>query len=144
MSGGPHRSLPLPAVEGHEDEAAIRGRAALHGDAIAAHTPQSPWDGRGLEEVGLGKGRLDRVGGLARVIVRDRAVNVMSDVRCSDTVVQPVDERRVRPVDGKEGPAHIREVVVMQMGHVDGLHIALDEAFEIRHVRRKGGDARVR
>ena len=46
----------------------------------------------------LGEGLLDRFGRLSRVVVRDRAVDVVGDVRGADTVVQPVDQRRVRPM----------------------------------------------
>mmetsp|Transcript_60253 Transcript_60253/g.144812 ORF Transcript_60253/g.144812 Transcript_60253/m.144812 type:complete len:273 (-) Transcript_60253:341-1159(-) len=43
----------------------------------------------------------------------------MGHVRRADFVVQPVEDRAVRPVDGEESAAHVGELVVGQVGHVD-------------------------
>ena len=75
-------------------------------------------DGRGVVQVGLGEGGGDGVGGLARVVVRDRAVDVVRHVRRTNLVVEPVEDGPVRPVDGEEGATHVGELVVGQVGHL--------------------------
>ena len=48
-------------------------------------------DGGRVVQVRLGEALGDGVGGLPRVVVRDRAVDVVRHVRRADPVVQPVD-----------------------------------------------------
>mmetsp|Transcript_9149 Transcript_9149/g.30416 ORF Transcript_9149/g.30416 Transcript_9149/m.30416 type:complete len:354 (-) Transcript_9149:371-1432(-) len=90
----------------------------LHRDAVARDAPERRVDRRGVVEVNLGEGLCDGVGRLARVVVRDGAVDVVRHVRRPDLVVQPVEDAAVRPVDGEECAAHVRELVVGEVGHV--------------------------
>ena len=53
--------------------------------------------------LGDSEGGLDGVGRLLGVVVRDGAVDVVRDVRRANLVVEPVEDRAVRPVDRQKG-----------------------------------------
>ena len=59
-----------------------------------------------------------RMAHLSRVVVGDGAVDVMRHVRRADLVVQVIEDRSVRAIDGEEGAAHVRELVVSKMRNV--------------------------
>mmetsp|Transcript_23092 Transcript_23092/g.60791 ORF Transcript_23092/g.60791 Transcript_23092/m.60791 type:complete len:222 (-) Transcript_23092:694-1359(-) len=133
------------------------GAVALDGDAILGDAPHGDVDGRRVVEVDVGEVLGDRVGRLAGVIVRDRAVDVVGHVRRADLVVEPVEDGSVRPVHSEEGTAHVAELLVAQVGNVnvrvleprvsDEPHVGKDERprierehaheAELRRPRRK-------
>ena len=69
--------------------------------------------------MGFGERRLDSLRRLTRVVVRNRAIDVMRDVRRSNLVMEPIEHAAVRSVNGEEGAAHVAELVVVQVGHID-------------------------
>jgi len=66
----------------------------------------------------VGECALDGFGGLAGMVLRDGTIDVVGDVGGANAVVQPVDQWRVRPVDGEECAAHVREGVIVEMRHI--------------------------
>eukprot|EP00962_Isochrysis_galbana_P033727 scaffold11342_cov114-Isochrysis_galbana.AAC.14 len=52
------------------------------------------------------------------MVLRDGTIDVVGDVGGANAVVQPVDQWRVRPVDGEECAAHVREGVIVEMRHI--------------------------
>eukprot|EP00322_Chrysochromulina_rotalis_P003975 CAMPEP_0115851480 /NCGR_PEP_ID=MMETSP0287-20121206/12504_1 /TAXON_ID=412157 /ORGANISM="Chrysochromulina rotalis, Strain UIO044" /LENGTH=120 /DNA_ID=CAMNT_0003305515 /DNA_START=308 /DNA_END=670 /DNA_ORIENTATION=- len=100
----------LPILERDEYVARVLRGAALHSNAASCNSPERFVDGRGLVQIDLRESLRDRIGGLAGVVVRDSAVDVMGDMRGADAVVKPVDHWRIWPIDGVESAAHIREL----------------------------------
>eukprot|EP00965_Chrysotila_dentata_P164774 5440994-Pleurochrysis_carterae.AAC.3 len=92
--------------------------APLHRDAVACNPPKRLMNRRGVVEVCFRKGLGDAVGSLARMVMRNRAVDVVCDVGRADAVMQPVKESSVRPVNGQKGAAHESVLLGAQVRHV--------------------------
>ena len=53
------------------------------------------------------------------VVVRDRRVHVVSYMGASNVVMQEIDQRSIRPIDGMESTFGPSEFFLIKMRHID-------------------------